>query len=249
MKLTLLGTGHFRPYRPIGSAGYTLTHEGQLLQLDFGRGNLMNMAKAGLDWTKLHHICISHVHPDHINDLYQFLQAWTITNDWGEIDSELTIYGPRGFKTFFNHYRTALITNWDKIPETVELFEDSFDAGPFSVTTAPMSHNIDCNGYRVEAGGKVLCYTGDTEINDNLIELAQGADVLLTECASTNEMEKNNHLRPTDIAAVASQAGVKKVVLTHYPGDPAERELRRAQVSQEFNGEVIGGEDLMEIEL
>ncbi|PIW36526.1 MAG: hypothetical protein COW24_04935 [Candidatus Kerfeldbacteria bacterium CG15_BIG_FIL_POST_REV_8_21_14_020_45_12] len=252
MKLTLLGTGDFRPYRPLGSAGYTLTNGDDMLQLDFGRGNLVNMAKSGIDWTVLHAVCISHVHPDHISDLFQFLQAWTVTNAWKEIDSELVIYGPRGFSAFFEHYRTVLVTTWDKLPQIVEIYDDTFTVQGFTVTTKSMQHSTDCNGYRVEAGGKVLCYTGDTEINSNLLELAQGADVLLTECSGKNADEllanQYGHLRPTDIAAIANQSGVKKVVVTHYPDDPAERELRIAEIAKEYKGQIIRGEDLLEID-
>ena len=39
-----------------------------------------------------------------------------------------------------------------------------------------------CQGYRLEAGGKVFAFSGDTAWTEALIPLAAGADVLLVEC-------------------------------------------------------------------
>ncbi len=249
MKLTLLGTGNFLPYRAVGSAGYCVEAGSTTMMLDFGRGNLMNLAKAGINWQQITGIAVSHVHPDHISDMFQYLQAWTVTHASGEMDNDLTIYGPRGFQAFFNHYRTVLVTNWDKMPNIVELYDQSFEHEELRIKTAPMEHSIDASGYRIEADGKVLCYTGDTGFNENLLKLAQDADLLLTECALLNKDQKKGHMRPTDIAQVANTANVKKVVLTHYPDDPTERKARLEEVQKEFSGDVILGEDGLEIQL
>lgn len=249
MKLTILGSGDFRFDQPLASAGYVVQTDTTTLKLDFGRGNLVNMATAGIDWKSFDTILLSHMHADHITDLFQYLQVFAHLSSIGEITKQLTLYGPKGFTNYFDHFRRMVIVSWNTIPEAREVFDDRFTVGDATITTLPMNHSIDDVGYRIESAGKVLCYTGDTEPNDNLFVLAKNADVLLVECAADNSAKVEGHMRPTDIARVAREAGVRKVVLTHYPADPLEREKRVAQVKEEFAGEVIGCNDLMTIEV
>ena len=58
----------------------------------------------------------------------------------------------------------------------------SSSVGPFRVTTFEMTHiGVNSLGYRIEAGGAVLAYTGDTGPCDEVIELARDADLFLCE--------------------------------------------------------------------
>lgn len=68
--------------------------------------------------------------------------------------------------------------------------------------------------------GRKLAFITDTLFNKNCITLAKGADLLI--CDSTyasNLKEKaseHGHLTALEAAQIASQAGVKKLVLTHF---------------------------------
>lgn len=249
MKLTILGSSDFRLEYPLASAGYVLQTANTTLKLDFGRGNLVNMAHAGIDWKTLDAVLLTHMHPDHISDLFQYLQVFAHLNHTGEIKKQIALYGPRGFETFFDHFRRMIITSWDVIPTARDLFDDKITIGDCTVTTLPMQHSIDNVGYRIESGGRVLCYTGDTEMHDNLITLAHNAHALLVECSGTNDAPAPGHMRPTDIARVAREAGVRKVILTHYPGNPETRAQLVAAVKAECAAEVIGSNDLMTIDI
>lgn len=249
MQLTILGSGDFRLEYPVASAGYVVQAGTTTLKLDFGRGNLVNLAAAGIDWKTIDAVLISHTHPDHISDLFQYLQVFAHLNHTKEINKQLTLYGPRGFENFFDHFRRMIMTSWDAIPTAREVFDDRLTVGECSITALPMKHAIDDVGYRIEHRGRILCYTGDTEPNDNLLVLAHGAHVLLVECSGTNDAPVAGHMRPTDIARIAREAGVQKVVLTHYTGDPEKRAELVAAVQEEFVGEVIGSNDLMTIDI
>lgn len=249
MKLTILGSGDFRFDHPLASAGYVVQTETTTLKLDFGRGNLVNMAAAGIDWKSFDTVLFSHMHADHITDLFQYLQVFAHLSSIGEITKKLTLYGPKGFTNYFDHFRRMVIVTWNTIPEAREVFDDHFVVGDAAITTLPMKHSIDDVGYRIESAGKILCYTGDTEPNENLLTLAQNADALLVECAAKNGEPVEGHMRPTDIARVAREAHVRKVLLTHYPADPVVRQQCVEKVKEEFSGEVIGCNDLMTIEI
>src|SRR5262249_2659869 len=83
-----------------------------------------------------------------------------------------------------------------------------------------------CLGFRVEAEGKVFSWSGDGVMTDALIQLAQGADLHLQCCyLARSDIERNVHLKVlsehtlacSDTAGkIATRAGVKKLVLTHF---------------------------------
>ena len=55
--------------------------------------------------------------------------------------------------------------------------------GPFTVTPYAVNHPVEAYGYRVEADGAVLAFTGDTDDCDNLTPLLRGADLALVDSA------------------------------------------------------------------
>ncbi len=249
MKLTLIGTSNYELEHPFASAGAVVQTETTMLKLDFGRSNLTGMVQADIDWKQFNAILISHVHPDHISDLVQYLQLYTLYHQNQRLTSAVQLIGPEGFKEWYERLKQVVVTDWSSAPTSREVQHDTLTLGDIQVTTAPMKHYVPTVGYRLEAEGKSLCYTGDTAYNNALVELATNADVLLTECSATNDEETQGHLRPTDIGRIATEAHVQTVVLTHYPTDPTTRTTLADQVRAECNATVIPGTDGQVIEL
>jgi ribonuclease BN (tRNA processing enzyme) len=99
--------------------------------------------------------------------------------------------------------------------------ESPFEIGPFVVTPYVMTHvGVKALGYRIEAGGVALAYTGDTGPCDEVIELARNADVFLAEATyqdTSNLMPF--HLSARQAGEIAQQADVRRLVLTHLTPD------------------------------
>ncbi|MBS1267091.1 MAG: Ribonuclease Z [Candidatus Woesearchaeota archaeon] len=68
--------------------------------------------------------------------------------------------------------------------------------------------------------GKKITYIADTELCDNCIKLAENADILISESVydSTHKdkAREYKHLTSRQAGLIANQAGVKKLVLTHF---------------------------------
>lgn len=249
MKLTIQGTSDWRLAHPRASAGYLVEHGDTAIKLDFGRGNLVNMAITHPHGVTLNAIILSHTHPDHLSDLIQYLQIYTLMVAEKTITQNLQIFGPEGFASYFERLRDVIIIPWDHGPTVHELHNDEFMIGSIHVTTHPMHHAIADVGVRLEADGKTVCYPGDTGPNANLVALASGVDILLTECYADNSETNEFHMRPTDVAQLARDAHVKKVVLTHWQTDPGIRTQRLQQIKKEYDGDVVCADDNMMIEL
>jgi ribonuclease BN (tRNA processing enzyme) len=119
-------------------------------------------------------------------------------------------------------------------------WHDVQQIGPFTVRTAQMVHPVPAYAIRVEHGNKSLVYTGDTGPNEALVELARGADLLLSEAALPDNDPHNPtdlHLTPADAGEQAKKAGVKKLVITHVP-PWYDRETQAENARRTYSGPV-----------
>jgi len=84
------------------------------------------------------------------------------------------------------------------------------------VTARPARHTAETNptALRVEIGGKVIAYTGDTEWTDEVAAAAQNADLLIAECYYYAKPIKW-HLNYPAIAAHRAACSARRVILTH----------------------------------
>ena len=126
--------------------------------------------------------------------------------------------------------------------------------------------------YRFDTLDRSFLFTGDTGWSDAVIDLAKGADVLVTEVTSTDDviglMKRNGawqakteseqegwlrhmheeHVTPEEVGRFAAQAGVKTVVMTHLSPspDPNDDFARYAIAAKKhFSGSVLIAKDLM----
>lgn len=248
MTVTILGSGTGVP-RPDRCAPGLVVEAGNIrVLMDSGSGSAYQLARAGLHYHQLDHFFYSHyAHPDHINDLAELIFA----NNYFDPRRRRTlhVYGPPGMKDFYCRLIALFpILGAVDFPVMVhELGHDSIELGDFTVETRPLSHQQSaCVGYRLEREGKSIVYSGDTDYCESLIELAQGADLLVVECSFPNEHKVAGHLTAAEVGSIARQAGVKKVVLTHLYPHSDEVDVV-AQVREVFPGEVIKAEDLMQV--
>jgi ribonuclease BN (tRNA processing enzyme) len=117
---------------------------------------------------------------------------------------------------------------------------DRFAWEGLTITSAPVNHIPGSLAYRVEAGGRALVYSGDTDVSDSLVELARGADLLILECA--NPFKTPGHLTPGEAGALAARAQVPRLLLSHfYP--PCDEVDVTALAATEFAGEILRAED------
>jgi len=79
---------------------------------------------------------------------------------------------------------------------------------------------FDAKKALIKSVSKKFCYVTDTLINDGVIRLCLGADVLLIECTYKKDMQKRAggvmHLTTRDVNNFLKASGVKKLFLTHF---------------------------------
>jgi ribonuclease BN (tRNA processing enzyme) len=94
-----------------------------------------------------------------------------------------------------------------------------------TVTPYPVVHGESGGpflAYRVEAEGRTLAYSADTEWTETLIPLAHGADLFIAEAYMYEKVVKN-HLSLTTLEQHLPEIGAKRLVLTHMSEDVLSR--------------------------
>jgi ribonuclease Z len=70
------------------------------------------------------------------------------------------------------------------------------------------------------AHGRKFTYVADTKLCDNAVKLAKDADILVTECTHSHDIEEKAeqymHLTAPQGAQIAKDANAKKLILTHF---------------------------------
>jgi ribonuclease BN (tRNA processing enzyme) len=130
----------------------------------------------------------------------------------------LPVYGPEGTR-FRIHaaFEEPPVDGFDDVYDFQERGEGTVQIGPFSVTSTAVRHPIECHGLRIEAGGRVLTYSGDTAACEAVVELARDADLFLCEASwpSVPTPPEGIHLTGREAGEAAAAAGARKLLLTH----------------------------------
>ena len=237
MELTVLGSSGTWPPAGGATCGYLVGHEDTHIWLDAGTGTLANLQRH-IQIRDLAAIVITHGHPDHFVDV---VPAFYARHYGGLGDPHLPFYSPEGFTNAL-----SLLVSEDGADVMAEAYAfttlrdgDRFQVGPFDIRAFEMQHvGVNALGYRIEAGGAVFAYTGDTGPADAVVELARGADVLMAEASyqdSSNLLPF--HMSARQAAEHAKTAGVGRLLLTHLLPtlDP---EVSLAEARSAFDGPV-----------
>ena len=244
MRLTVVGcSGSFAgPTSPASCYLLRADHEGRTwsILLDLGSGALGPLQRH-VDPATLDAVVVSHLHPDHCVDICG-LYVTRKYRPGGAVPGRLPVYAPAGAEQRFALMYHGL--EHEGMAAELEVHELA-DAqvtvvGPVTITAYQVNHPVEAYGFRVEADGAVLAYTGDTDSCDALTPLLTRADLALVDSAFVDGRDEvaGIHLSGSRAAKAAAEAGgVRRLMLTHIPpwNDP---EVCREQAAAVWSGPV-----------
>lgn len=248
MEVIVLGGSGTFPRAGGSCNGFLVRRNGTNVLLDMGTGVLSRLYD-WLDPGELDAVVITHLHPDHFLDIYPyryFLEFKAAAN------MPMTVYAPAGaadyIRGLFNESDPA---KFDRVFTFIDLADaPEFQIKDIRISPKPVFHLDPTYGIVVEAGGKKLFYTSDTDYDDRLIDYARGSDLLLAETTLRAEDEANPvaHMCTAEVARLATEAGVPALVLTHlWPH--FDRDLIKAEVAERFNGKIYLADEGLSVKL
>ncbi len=180
------------------------------------------------------HLLLTHTHWDHINGFPFFVPAY---------DPKRSIHimaGHLGERKGGIHDALAAQMEGPMFPVPLSAMQaklrfDDFKAGDeFSlyhdviVRTAPLNHPNNATGYRIDCGGKSVCYITDTEhvsgeLDQNILGLIEGADLVIYDSTYTeDEYPKHvgwGHSTWNEGVKLCQAASVGKMAIFHHEPD------------------------------
>ena len=244
MRLTVLGRSPARPNPGEACAGYLVEGAGARLLVDIGLG-IVAQPLLRHHPSELDAVVVSHMHADHMLDLVTLRYVYP----WRRLrrDERPHIVMPPG--------SADQLLNLARGVGGAHHFEDAFrlsehdgttplSFGSLTLTPRETKHYIPCWGFRVEADGRRLAYTADTAPCPGLADLADGADLLLSEATlrsldeDAQPPEPRGHLLPSEAGAAARDGRSGRLVLTHLPVDTDGAGWFKADAEAAFGGDV-----------
>ena len=229
MRLDCLGSG-FAFSNGAYWSGFLL--DGRVL-LDCPPQTLPHLFRLDVPTTAIDLVLLSHEHSDHIGGVDLFLLeerraqhdrdargARGAPREGVPRASPLAIAGPPGI---YDRLREIIGTS-SRLPERddprIEWFEQpggsAFEWAGVQVECVAMDHSpgVDALGFRVRRPDGVVAYSGDTSYGEALLSLAEGADLLITECGGDRAQ---GHLEWEDVRALrAALDASTRLLVTHY---------------------------------
>jgi ribonuclease Z len=275
--LKLLGTGCPSPSSLRFGPSTLFIQRGKNYLFDCGSGVTQRLNAAGIKSSEIEILFITHIHSDHVMDLYQlYISGWHQGRN-----TKFKVVGPKGTKFFFQNILTAFNEElegrikWEQRPniegldyevteidETFEFKNDDLEVKPFVVDHYPVEPAF---GYQIKLSDKgkekKVVISGDTRKSENLIKHALNADVLVHEVFVNLEFDDRRmsektllnvsdyHTSPKEIGEIANIAEVKKLILTHFVPPIFDESELIYKIAESYKGEIIIGEDLMSIEI
>jgi ribonuclease BN (tRNA processing enzyme) len=217
---------------------------------DLGPGALGNIRRSGIETERLSSVFISHCHADHISDLIPFL--WAIQIDGRK--NSLRIFGPPGFRLIFQKLRECTNTPDVFFTFPLTITEMQFGDKADGIHTCLTDHSIPTLAFRLDSGGKSICYGADTIYSPAVVELARDVDLLIHEATFLEDQAPIAELTKHSTARMAGRSGreakAKHLALFHIPppNDHREEEFIR-EATQEYGSGVTLATDLARIEV
>ena len=219
MKLKVLGCGDAFGSEGRFNTSFLLQDDQYNVLVDCGASTLIKLKHHKISPESIDLIVITHFHGDH----YGGIPFIVISNKIEYQRSRpLIIVGPEGIKEKTYQLQEALYPGTSDLLEEigVEFYEynDTFsevlagiEVRGLKVTHAPPSNP---HGVQLKIGGKLFGFSGDTEWDDNLIELAESTDLFILEC---NNLTKDSpgHIGFETVMLKKSLLKTKRLFLTH----------------------------------
>jgi ribonuclease BN (tRNA processing enzyme) len=265
----VLGSGGPELQDKRASSSYLVWEDGRARVLvDAGGGSALRFGESGAQMSQLDMILFSHFHVDHSGDFSALIKS-----SWFEDRKRpLPVYGPEGndFMPATTEFVADSFGDRGVYRYLSELLvpgeEGSYKLQPHNVTGTTKPAEVFRNGglvaysvrvihggvpalaWRVDMGGKLIVFSGDTNGEGGLTQLAANADLFIAHNAVPEGavgIERRLHMPPSVIGQIAGDAHVKRLVLSHRMLRTLGKESQtRAEIEKRFSGPLEFANDL-----
>jgi ribonuclease BN (tRNA processing enzyme) len=195
--------------------------------IDCGASSLIAMKRYGVAPNDIETILITHLHADHFGGLPFFILD---AQFFSKRHRPLMIAGPPGLRKRLLEAQDLFFPGSSKTAQKFDLQIKELEPGEtaplngLAVTPYEVNHDGDAPFFalRIEADGRTIAYSGDTEWTDALLSAARDTDLFICE-AYFYDKPVPLHLDLKTLERHLPDIGTRRLVLTHMSDDMLNR--------------------------
>jgi len=285
VQVVMLGTGTPLPDPERSGPSITVVVDNHAYLFDAGTGVVRRAAAAtrqkgiaGLEPRTLRVAFLTHLHSDHTLGLPDLiLTPWTMGRT-----EPLELWGPKGTRAMVEHIlaayqeditiRSTSLEGSNPTGYKVNVHEvepgDVYKDGNVTVKPFLVKHGDwkQALGYRVEAPGRVIVYSGDTSPTESIVENCHGRDYLISDAYTLASFDLVSphwqmyrhayHVSTRELGDIAARAKPRLLILTHRGNagcdqshaagclESGSEEQMLKEMKQYYSGNVVAAHDL-----
>ncbi len=261
-ELTMLGTGNAMVTHCYNTCFFIRMENGEIFLTDAGGGNgiLRQMEAAKADWTRIHHMFVTHGHTDHVLGVIWVIRKIASMINQGKYVGNFKIYCHDKVKDMLEIMTRLTLKKKDleQVGSRILLQEmkDGESLGFEGVKLTAfdiLSTKAKQFGYSLLfPDGKKFTCLGDEPYNEHAKPFAQNADWLLSEAFCLYEERdrfkpyEKNHSTVKEASELAEELGIRNLVLYHTEDKNISnrKELYTKESMQFYHGNVYVPDDL-----
>ena len=147
--LNVLGTASALPTTERYPSAQVLNVRGRLFMIDCGEGAQIQIRKAGLSFLKIEHICLSHIHGDHLFGLFGLLSTMAMLGR----TAPLNIYAPGSFQPILDFFKSTFGEGilFDINYVALEVSEPTviYESRTVELLAFPLNHRVETYGFMI----------------------------------------------------------------------------------------------------
>lgn len=145
--LNVMGTASALPTTERYPSAQVLDVRGRLFMMDCGEGAQIQLRKVGVSFLRIEHICLSHIHGDHIFGLFGLLSTMSLLGR----SAPLRIYAPKTFRTILDFFMIQFGEGVQFEIDYVELDMKEpqvvYENRTVELLAFPLNHRVETFGY------------------------------------------------------------------------------------------------------
>jgi ribonuclease BN (tRNA processing enzyme) len=274
VSLQMLGTRGPELFDENASTGYLLWLDDKATVIvDAGPGTVQRFKQSGARFEDVELILFTHFHVDHSADFPTYIKGSYFTDrntnlhiigpsgnallPSADAFVERMFNAVNGVYPYLNEYIDHdAQSDYKIVPHTIPWSEKNleirtvYETADYDVKAVSVHHGpLPALGYRIETAGCVISFTGDMNGSlGRMPALARDSDILVAHNAVPEDatgVATNLHMKPSYIGAMAAEAGVKQLVLSHLMRRTINRKDETLRIiRQKYKGTVIFLDDL-----